>query len=586
MYDTALSPEEETQFQAWKRKYAPHDSGEDYDLRGAFKAGLQPAENGHWADTYKKPNHPTFSDQSQYAAFGNPGSWEGDTYIAPKEKRTMQPTLASPSGNYADPSLSPQVQEWIRKQLMDQMMSQQARGVIPNTPQQLPNNPTPMSSDAGMLPPPNQPALPPPAAAASDAGMLPPPDQMPSGTPVPGMPQSPMAPPSPAAPMSPDGSMPIEQAARGSQMAPGQGQLMDAHTQGWLNAPEDTKAMFSAGPAITPEQIAERRTLWTQFVDGFKNSPHLPAMLMHFGAQMTQPRDPGQNNVGQFTKSVQGSMDYLAAQKQQEAQLAHTQATTGEVVAKTATEQQRPAQVVAETGLAGAQTGATVATTAKTQEEITQMKATRDALVKKLNAEVDELVAKKGLTLEQAREAKTKADTNPAEVASMIELRKAHAYYFTHPEMHARAMESAKNQSIENLAQAMVHGGDDALTELFKTDPDKATAKARLEAQAGQVGQYWKGHQQDREANDIFNQVQADYEAKKKSGAIKKDVNLMDFIRMSTITEGLPGEMMQKIHARVGREETAAKTPAAPGKGNPSGYGSGAAAGWDIKPIK
>ncbi len=38
----------------------------DYDLAGAFKAGLAPGANGHWVDTFKKPNHPTFSDQSQY----------------------------------------------------------------------------------------------------------------------------------------------------------------------------------------------------------------------------------------------------------------------------------------------------------------------------------------------------------------------------------------------------------------------------------------------------------------------------------------------------------------------------------------
>jgi hypothetical protein len=28
---------------------------------------LPSAENGHWPDTFKKPNHPTFSVESQYA---------------------------------------------------------------------------------------------------------------------------------------------------------------------------------------------------------------------------------------------------------------------------------------------------------------------------------------------------------------------------------------------------------------------------------------------------------------------------------------------------------------------------------------
>lgn len=91
-YDTQLTPDDEQQFQEWKRKNAPHDSGDDYDLRGAFKRGVTPdPRNGHWPDTFKKPNHPTFSDQSVYAdmsAFGDlsvrPGRWEGDKFIPPK----------------------------------------------------------------------------------------------------------------------------------------------------------------------------------------------------------------------------------------------------------------------------------------------------------------------------------------------------------------------------------------------------------------------------------------------------------------------------------------------------------------------
>jgi len=83
-FNTKLAPEEETSFKAWKEKFAPKDSGSDYDLRGAFKAGLTPdQQTGHWPDTFKKPNHPTFSDQSQYAEFGKPGRWEGDKFIAP-----------------------------------------------------------------------------------------------------------------------------------------------------------------------------------------------------------------------------------------------------------------------------------------------------------------------------------------------------------------------------------------------------------------------------------------------------------------------------------------------------------------------
>lgn len=84
-FNTVLSPKNEETFKAWKQKYAPKDSGDDYDLRGAFKAGLKPdPKNGHWDDKFKKPNHPTFSTFSQYAAFGKPGTWDGDTFIPAK----------------------------------------------------------------------------------------------------------------------------------------------------------------------------------------------------------------------------------------------------------------------------------------------------------------------------------------------------------------------------------------------------------------------------------------------------------------------------------------------------------------------
>ena len=93
-YDTKLSPEDEAKFQDWKAKYAPNDSGQDYDLRGAYKAGVTPDPNtGHMPDTFKKPNHPTFSDQSQYAK-DRPdlaGSWNGETYVPPKIMRPGSP---------------------------------------------------------------------------------------------------------------------------------------------------------------------------------------------------------------------------------------------------------------------------------------------------------------------------------------------------------------------------------------------------------------------------------------------------------------------------------------------------------------
>lgn len=71
-YNTALSADEETAFQSWLaalgQKTGRDMSGDmyDYDMRGAFKSGAGQAANGHFPDQFKKPNHPTFSTDSQY----------------------------------------------------------------------------------------------------------------------------------------------------------------------------------------------------------------------------------------------------------------------------------------------------------------------------------------------------------------------------------------------------------------------------------------------------------------------------------------------------------------------------------------
>lgn len=83
-FNTILDPVKEAEFQSWKSKYAPKDSGYDYDLRGAFAAGLTPNDaNGHWPDKFKKPNHPTFSNESDYAKIApeRAGRWIGEKYI-------------------------------------------------------------------------------------------------------------------------------------------------------------------------------------------------------------------------------------------------------------------------------------------------------------------------------------------------------------------------------------------------------------------------------------------------------------------------------------------------------------------------
>lgn len=72
-YNTRLSPADEMRYQNWMQVMSAaqgrdmSNDNRDYDMRGAFQSGVTQAANGHYPDTYKKPNHPTFSDQSQYS---------------------------------------------------------------------------------------------------------------------------------------------------------------------------------------------------------------------------------------------------------------------------------------------------------------------------------------------------------------------------------------------------------------------------------------------------------------------------------------------------------------------------------------
>lgn len=84
-YNTALTPQEEAAYQAWGRQQEqqtgrnPAADTFDYDMRGFWKSGGQFAANGHAGDTFKKPNHPTFSTFSQYNGVDGHagGTWGG-----------------------------------------------------------------------------------------------------------------------------------------------------------------------------------------------------------------------------------------------------------------------------------------------------------------------------------------------------------------------------------------------------------------------------------------------------------------------------------------------------------------------------
>lgn len=71
-YNTELNAKDEAAYADWikaqtaKLKRDVSKDEIDYDMRGAWKEGAAQSENGHFPDTYKKPNHPTFSEESKY----------------------------------------------------------------------------------------------------------------------------------------------------------------------------------------------------------------------------------------------------------------------------------------------------------------------------------------------------------------------------------------------------------------------------------------------------------------------------------------------------------------------------------------
>lgn len=99
-YDTKLSKEDEAKFQQWvkdakeKGIINSKDNFSDYDMRGYWKNEVlnntdlaNGSAEARFTDKYKKPNHPTFSQESIYATGNNAkyaGSWDSNgNYIPP-----------------------------------------------------------------------------------------------------------------------------------------------------------------------------------------------------------------------------------------------------------------------------------------------------------------------------------------------------------------------------------------------------------------------------------------------------------------------------------------------------------------------
>lgn len=81
-YNTQLNPVEQVYFNAWADKNNRANDAYDYDIQGAFRdlmsGQMTESQNRHLGDKYKKPNHPTFSNQSIYSTTEmQGGNWVG-----------------------------------------------------------------------------------------------------------------------------------------------------------------------------------------------------------------------------------------------------------------------------------------------------------------------------------------------------------------------------------------------------------------------------------------------------------------------------------------------------------------------------
>ena len=91
-YNTKLSKAEEEKFQTWAEENGRAADLENYDLRGWWKQNGKQDSRGHFTDEFKKPNHPTFSDESKYNGVDG---FKGGAWGKAGEKDTFTPSKTS-----------------------------------------------------------------------------------------------------------------------------------------------------------------------------------------------------------------------------------------------------------------------------------------------------------------------------------------------------------------------------------------------------------------------------------------------------------------------------------------------------------
>lgn len=113
MYDTPLDMQQMVQYLRDFGKRAQGDE-KDYDLRGAWLSGARPGPNGHFTDQFKKPNHPTFSEESQYSIPVAQGGIHQGGYWADSNANGISNTFTPSPEMYSDQERMRQLAKYLR----------------------------------------------------------------------------------------------------------------------------------------------------------------------------------------------------------------------------------------------------------------------------------------------------------------------------------------------------------------------------------------------------------------------------------------------------------------------------------------
>jgi len=106
-YRTPMNPQQEASYQMYRSNLGDQGNDTNYDLRGYWLNNVYMKNNGehikgeHFDDMYKKPNHPTFSDESQYSVGKPAGHWVDNHSFRPAEGtdiNKLRAYLQSPYG--------------------------------------------------------------------------------------------------------------------------------------------------------------------------------------------------------------------------------------------------------------------------------------------------------------------------------------------------------------------------------------------------------------------------------------------------------------------------------------------------------